>query len=750
MVSSRSSSTAINDKNEDNNKRKQEEELKRQEEVEEEEEEEEEEVINCTNNNNVDLVSSSLSTDKVLDFVGLPGDNAILSGKKRNVRNVVDCEGGVEIKGEEGKRTSTGAGAAAVVVVDKDDAEWGRRSNDGPPSSFSMSLDLQNHPLGSDSPQNDSGDYSNIDAGSGTATNIATCGPLTTTTETNNNGLSSITNIKLLGNNREEEESYEGFGFGSDFGSSSGFGSVEVDADGEPEDNRDDADSPGGGSSSAPSPTGSNPFSSSGRKRISSNALASQLYRSGSFNSSGRGSNCDNTDDMYSDVSLEEDFIDLNHRVYKEGILCNSIGKLALHRMKIQFCNLMCNTKQSYETSSRPSHSTRRTDRIKLPSSHNSPPSYGYYPPYPRYIPYEPYGIHHHPIPSCPPSCYNNHENHNEFVSESKGKSWLLIILLIVILLALGIALYRIISKTNQRFRTIRQTNNPVSSIQVQMIQEQMHALADTQSVGEERYARVKQENATLQARILILEESVKDTETRAEERLQTEQRRHRELASRLEREKQLQLENYSIKLQAIDLESSSLRDEIGRLREQIDRVKNDKARLEMELKDSQSEINTARENERQAVARMNEAHHMLQVAKEELMIRADNQQRLEELEQQVIHLQARNKSLEETRDELQAAAAVQAGRELLMLNPCSNGTEKGPSLAAELLAGMSQDQMDGHPIEEYEPPYSISELKQALKEQQEVNAQLRAYIDGILLNIVENYPQLLEVKQAH
>jgi len=42
----------------------------------------------------------------------------------------------------------------------------------------------------------------------------------------------------------------------------------------------------------------------------------SQLYRSGSFNSSGMGSNYDPTDDVYSDVSLE-DVMDLSHKVSK-------------------------------------------------------------------------------------------------------------------------------------------------------------------------------------------------------------------------------------------------------------------------------------------------------------------------------------------------------------------------------------------------------------------------------------------------
>ncbi|XP_026675441.1 rab11 family-interacting protein 4 isoform X2 [Ceratina calcarata] len=399
----------------------------------------------------------------------------------------------------------------------------------------------------------------------------------------------------------DEEESYEAFG------------SVEGDAD-------DGMDSPPGGSSSAPSPTGTNslllknprsPNSTIGRHSWLRTSLRRtppcQLYRSGSFNSSGRGSNCDPADDMYSDVSLEDDvIIGLNHKV--------------------------------------------------------------------------------------------------------------------------------------------------------QMIQEQMDALVDTQSVGEERYARAKQENAMLQARILMLEEAAKDAETRAEERLQAEQRRYRDWASRLERERQLQLENYAIKLQAIESEGTNLREEIGRLREQLEKVKAEKSRLETDLEEARRESDSARESERQAISRANEAQYQVEAARQELSVRIGDHQRMEEeLMQQVEELKTRNKSLEESRDELQAAAALQAGRELLLLNPCNNNTaEKGPSLAVELLAGMNQEdhhQMGGQFLGEHgEPPCStsVSEMRQALKEQQEVNAQLRTYIDGILLNIVENYPQLLEVKQTH
>ena len=126
---------------------------------------------------------------------------------------------------------------------------------------------------------------------------------------------------------------------------------------------------------------------------------------------------------------------------------------------------------------------------------------------------------------------------------------------------------------------------------------------------------------------------------------MQTEQRRHREFACRLERERQLQLENYSIKLQAVELENTSLRDEVSRLRDQLEKLKVENSRLASSLDDSRREAEAAHELERQALSRSNEASHMLEVAREELAARVEDQQKLEELVQEVSLLRARNKS---------------------------------------------------------------------------------------------------------
>ena len=127
---------------------------------------------------------------------------------------------------------------------------------------------------------------------------------------------------------------------------------------------------------------------------------------------------------------------------------------------------------------------------------------------------------------------------------------------------------------------------------------------------------------------------------------MQAEQRRHREFISRIERERQLQLENYSIKLQAVELESASLRDEVSRLREQLEKVRVEKSLLENSLDEARREAESAHELERQALSRSNEANHMLEAAREELASRVEDQQKMEELIQEISHLRARNKSM--------------------------------------------------------------------------------------------------------
>uniref|UniRef100_A0A1B6CAK6 FIP-RBD domain-containing protein n=2 Tax=Clastoptera arizonana TaxID=38151 RepID=A0A1B6CAK6_9HEMI len=339
-------------------------------------------------------------------------------------------------------------------------------------------------------------------------------------------------------------------------------------------------------------------------KRLGSNALASQLYRSSSFNSSGRSSTCDTADDVYSDVSLEEDVLDLNHKV--------------------------------------------------------------------------------------------------------------------------------------------------------QMLQQQMSVLADNQTHNDERYTRAKQDNAALQAKIIMLEEQLRDVELRSEERLGEEERRHRELVARVDREKQLQVENCAIRLQALELENSSLKDEATRCRNQAEKLRSEKIKIEEQLGVTEGillslkeEINSLRDQERKHKERAEANQQLVEDLNLEIErlhgernnaltnLSRTNTEPQTHLQSQLDALREDHRSLLEAHEELQAVMltkGIEEGRNLLSDSAGTN------SLAAELEA-MSQDDHFG------ERARDELKVRSALRDAQEVNAKLRTYIDDILLLIVDNCPRLLEVR---
>lgn len=94
--------------------------------------------------------------------------------------------------------------------------------------------------------------------------------------------------------------------------------------------------------------------------------------------------------------------------------------------------------------------------------------------------------------------------------------------------------------------------------------------------------------------------------EIRAEERINADQKRHRELLARVEREALLQDENTKIKFRTIELETNSLRDELQRVQLQHEKQSIELRSTREKLEDAcdnlsmaKEELNEAKENER-------------------------------------------------------------------------------------------------------------------------------------------------------
>ncbi|XP_017022958.1 rab11 family-interacting protein 4 isoform X3 [Drosophila kikkawai] len=285
---------------------------------------------------------------------------------------------------------------------------------------------------------------------------------------------------------------------------------------------------------------------------------------------------------------------------------------------------------------------------------------------------------------------------------------------------------------------------------QLELLQRKVEDLSDTQNIAEDRTTRTKTEYAVLQARYHMLEEQYRESELRAEERLAEEQKRHREILARVEREASLQDENCQMKIRATEIEAVALREEAARLRVLCDKQANDLHRTEEQLELARDQIaSLQQEHEEQALAlRQNELakksaeelmlelSRELQKAREESGARAmpttsPESIRLEELHQELEEMRQKNRTLEEQNEELQA---TMLSNQATML---TNGVEQGRHLLNGTLNSLAQE------LEEM----SQAQLQQAFQEKEDENVRLKHYIDTILLNIVENYPQLLEVK---
>lgn len=293
----------------------------------------------------------------------------------------------------------------------------------------------------------------------------------------------------------------------------------------------------------------------------------------------------------------------------------------------------------------------------------------------------------------------------------------------------------------------------------VRQLQDQVSCLSENQVANDERYSRVKADNVTLTAKIHILEENIREIEMRGEERLGEEQRRNRELIQRLEREKQLEIENYTIRLQGLEKDHRLISEEVTGLRSQLERARAEKENVEEALAEAQVMlVQEQREHRSLAQSRAREAELWTGEREKSLSLVEEMTKEVEQLKSQKAELTRKNSGVEnmsgeEVFGDLPARIADMEAEIRVLRDQNKRYKESNEELQAALVSKsleegrtLLNDTQDKSLAAEFDA-MSENEMRKALQDQQDVNTHLRKYIDSVLLNIMDKYPELLEVR---
>ncbi|KAB7499431.1 Rab11 family-interacting protein 3 [Armadillidium nasatum] len=290
--------------------------------------------------------------------------------------------------------------------------------------------------------------------------------------------------------------------------------------------------------------------------------------------------------------------------------------------------------------------------------------------------------------------------------------------------------------------------------------------------------------------RVMMLEEQLRETEMRAEDRLSDEQKRNKEMIGRVEREKQLTVENYSIKYCNVEKEKNSIVDDNLRLKKEMEKLEKEKLILQDKITEAEISMSSLKEENVKMGEMSRREKEELRIERERGSQPATLSEVIEELRCEVERLRAVEESYRKRSPSLDSISGNTAELEAELKQLKDENKQQVEDLQAQLLTSrleegrtlvsaahnslaaefeqMTNDEeaQNSGELEKHFSDISVHfyvvvvnksldtfiplthYLRKSLKDCQEANQHLRAYIDGILLNIVENYPQLLEVKR--
>uniref|UniRef100_A0A3Q3VZP7 FIP-RBD domain-containing protein n=1 Tax=Mola mola TaxID=94237 RepID=A0A3Q3VZP7_MOLML len=289
----------------------------------------------------------------------------------------------------------------------------------------------------------------------------------------------------------------------------------------------------------------------------------------------------------------------------------------------------------------------------------------------------------------------------------------------------------------------------------VSYLEKKVTELENDSLANSELKSKLKQENTQLVHRVHELEEQVKDAETRADQILEEETKRHRETYSKMERDRNLEIDLLFNRVQLLEEENGEMKLNVCRLKSQTEKLDQEKQRMTDKLEDTSLRLKDEMDLYRKIMDKLWQNRHEFQKEKEAMQELIDDLRReleylqcfkLEmehpgkgkglseynartremEMENEVKRLKQENHKLRDQNDDLNAQILSLSLYEAKNLFSCQT---KAQCLAAEI-DNASRD-----------------ELVDALKEQEEINLRLRQYMDKIILAILDHNPSILEIK---
>uniref|UniRef100_A0A4W3HW33 RAB11 family interacting protein 3 n=1 Tax=Callorhinchus milii TaxID=7868 RepID=A0A4W3HW33_CALMI len=293
------------------------------------------------------------------------------------------------------------------------------------------------------------------------------------------------------------------------------------------------------------------------------------------------------------------------------------------------------------------------------------------------------------------------------------------------------------------------------SALLVTFLEKRVTELEKDSATHREAQSRLRHENLQLVHRANALEEQLKEQENHSEQMLVDEIRRQKEALSKVERERDIEIENLQARLLLLDEETGELRACIPCFRANIQRLEEEKRRLLDEVEDVSQKLSEEQKSNQKLSDKVLHQCQLFQREKE------GTQELIEDLRKQLEHLQLFKLDVERGRSysagrgyqgirtreaelEHEVKRLKQDNRALKEQNDELNGQIINLSIqGAKSLFTASMAESLASEISSV----SRDELMDAIHKQEEINYRLQDYIDRIIVAIMETNPSILEIK---